>query len=240
MSPEDDGSRSRMQQFARLGELLAGLAHEVRNPLSTVLLNLQLIREEFDADPDGGARERRTVRRLAVVEDEVKRLQALLDEFLRFARMPDVAPEPSDVNGLLRAVVEFSAPELAERGISLRFYPGQDVGTAPLDPAQFRAAVVNLVRNAADACKQGDEVIVSSRRLADGHVQVQVIDTGEGMDEETIQRIFQPYFSTKKAGTGLGLPTVRRILEQHGGSVRVQSEVGRGTQFTLELPPAAE
>ncbi len=233
MKPEDSHDRSHTLQLARLGELLAGFAHEVRNPLSTIGLNLQLIREDFtDADTP---RDKRTHKRLSVVEAEVKRLQDVVEEFLRFARMPTVLTMPADLNALLQAVVDFSAPELRDRGISLRFFPGAAVGSPPIDAAQVRAAVVNLVRNAADASQAGDEIIVSSRSDG-GAALVQVIDTGAGMSPEVRNKIFEPYFSTKKAGTGLGLAMVRRVVEAHGGRVEVSSEVGKGTQFTLVFP----
>jgi len=230
---EPSPEKSRTEQLARLGELLAGLAHEVRNPLSTIGLNLQLISEDLAGTDD--PRDRRTRKRLAVVEAEVRRLQGILEEFLRFARMPDLAAVPTDLNSLLQSVVDFSEPELRDRGISLRCYPGADVGMVDLDPGQVRAAVINLVRNAADACSDGGDVIVSSRRDGDT-VYVQVMDTGSGMTPEVLDKVFQPYFSTKKAGTGLGLPMVRRTVELHGGRVAVSSELGKGTQFTLAFP----
>lgn len=233
MSKEPSRDESRTEHLARLGELLAGFAHEVRNPLSTIGLNLQLIREDLGDTDD--PRDRRTRKRLTVVEAEVRRLQDILEEFLRFARMPDLNPSTVELDTLLQAVVDFSEPELRDRGISLRCYPGVDVGAAELDAGQVRAALVNLVRNAADACSSGDEIIVASRREGDT-VFVQVIDTGSGMTPEVLSRLFQPYFSTKKAGTGLGLPIVRRTVELHGGHVEVSSEVGRGTQFTLAFP----
>lgn len=233
MKPEEAHHRTQSLQLARLGELLAGFAHEVRNPLSTIGLNLQLIREDF-ASADS-PRDKRTHKRLGVAEAEVRRLQEIVEEFLRFARMPEVHAVPADLNALLQAVVDFSAPELRDHGLSLRFFPGAAVGSPPIDAAQVRAAVINLVRNAADASTPGDEIIVSSRRDGDS-VLVQVIDSGAGMSPEVRAKIFQPYFSTKKAGTGLGLPMVRRVVEAHGGRVEVSSEVGKGTQFTLVFP----
>src|SRR5690606_33591841 len=178
MTPQETDARSHTQTLARLGELLAGFAHEVRNPLSTIGLNLQLVREDF-AEAES-ARDKRTHKRLSVIEAEVKRLQQMLEEFLRFARMPEIAPEPTDLNALVQAVVDFNAAELRERGIALRFYPGADVGRPALDAAQVRAALINLMRNAADACDAGDQIILSTRREGDA-VLVQVIDTGAGM-----------------------------------------------------------
>lgn len=233
---KDPSAQTRTEQLAHLGELLAGFAHEVRNPLSTIGLNLQLIREDLTESDD--PRDKRTRKRLTVVEAEVRRLQGMLEEFLRFARLPDVRRAPTDVNALLQSVVDFSQPELRDRGISLRCYPGADVDSVPLDAGQVRAAIINLVRNAADACSSGDEILVSSRREGD-RLLVQVMDSGAGMPQDVLARVFQPYFSTKKAGTGLGLPMVQRTVEQHGGHIDVRSEVGKGTQFTLSFPVTA-
>jgi signal transduction histidine kinase len=236
MSKDDAQERTRTEQLARLGALVAAFAHEVRNPLSTIGLNLQLVKEDF-ADADT-ARDKRTYKRLSVVEAEVRRLQTIVDEFLRFARMPGIQRAPTDVNALLQAVVDFSAPELARRGIALRFFAGPGVEVHDVDSDQLRAVVVNLVRNAGEACRTGDQVLVSSRREGD-RIVLQVTDTGAGMNPDVLARVFEPYFSTKISGTGLGLPSVRRIVEQHGGVIDVTSEPGKGTQFTITLPATA-
>lgn len=230
---EERLARIRIQRLAQLGTLLAGFAHEVRNPLSTIGLNLQLVLEEF-REPET-PRDKRTQKRLATVEAEVRRLQKILEEFLGFARAPEPKFTAIDLNTRLQAVVEFHEPDLREQGITLRFYPGQGIGRVPADWDHLQAAVVNLVRNAKDATTAGGEVLVSTSRDGD-HVVIRVTDTGAGMTPEVQARVFEPYFSTKRAGTGLGLPTVRRVVEEHGGSVSVQSEVGRGSQFSLRLP----
>ncbi len=233
MSTDESQERVRTERLAQLGAWLAGFAHEIRNPLSTIGLNLQLVKEDFaNADTPRG---KRTYKRLEVVDQEVRRLQSILAEFLRFARHPNLVRRPTDLNALLRSVVEFTAPEMKQVGVSLRFYPGREVGLVSVDGDQLRAAVLNLLRNAQDACAPGNEVLVFTHREGD-RVQVRVTDTGSGMDPEVRAKAFEPYFSTKKHGTGLGLPTTRRIAEEHGGSLVLTSDPGRGTQFTLDLP----
>lgn len=223
------------ERLAKLGTLFAGFAHEVRNPLSTIALNLGLIKEDFeDAE---STRDRRTYKRLSVVESEVKRLDGILDEFLRYVRTPKLNLRRTDLNGFLQNVVDFCTPEAQEKGISLRFYPGQDIGKLNIDINLLRAAMVNLIKNAREACSEGDQVMVSTQRQGED-VLVQVTDTGPGMDEEQRQHAFKPYFSTKKNGTGLGLPITLRIVEEHGGSMDLSAEKGRGTQFTIRLPAA--
>jgi two-component system sensor histidine kinase HydH len=230
---EERLARMRTQRLAQLGTLLAGFAHEVRNPLSTIGLNLQLVLEEFrEAE---SARDKRTQKRLATVEGEVRRLQKILEEFLGFARAPEPKLVPVDLNQRLQATIDFHLPEMREKDLSLRFYPGADVGQVPLDWDHLQAAVVNLLRNAKEATPAGGDVMVSTSRDAN-QVVVRVTDTGAGMTPDVLPRVFEPYFSTKKAGTGLGLPTVRRVVEEHGGTVTLQSEPGKGTQFVLRLP----
>jgi len=230
---EERLAKIRTQRLAQLGTLLAGFAHEVRNPLSTIGLNLQLVLEEFH-EPES-PRDKRTQKRLATVEAEVRRLQKILEEFLSFARAPEPKFAAVDLNARLQAVVEFHEPELRELGVSLRFYPGNGVGKVPADWDHLQAAIVNLLRNAKDATPAGGEILVSTMR-EDGHVTVRVTDTGSGMPADVQARVFEPYYSTKRAGNGLGLPTVRRVVEEHGGTVTLQSEVGKGSQFSLLLP----
>jgi two-component system, NtrC family, sensor histidine kinase HydH len=230
---EDRLARIRTERLAQLGNLLAGFAHEVRNPLSTISLNLQLVLEEF-REPET-PRDKRTEKRIATVEAEVRRLQKILEEFLGFARAPEPKLTPVDLNQRLEAVLDFHQPELRECNVSLRFYPGTDIGLVPADWDHVQAAVVNLVRNAKDATPPGGEILVSTVRDG-GFVLIRITDTGAGIPVDMQPRVFDPYFSTKKSGTGLGLPTARRVAAEHGGSLTLESEVGKGTQFTLRLP----
>lgn len=230
---EERLSRIRTERLAQLGTLLAGFAHEVRNPLSTISLNLQLVLEDF-REPET-TRDKRTQKRIATVEAEVRRLQKILEEFLGFARAPEPKLVPVDLNGKLAALIDFAEPEMRDQGLSLRFYPGQEIGFVPADWDHLQAAIVNLLRNAKEATPAGGEVLVSTAREG-GAVLVRVTDTGAGIPPEMQPQVFEPYFSTKKTGTGLGLPTARRVAAEHGGSLTLQSEVGKGTQFTLRLP----
>jgi two-component system, NtrC family, sensor histidine kinase HydH len=226
-------ARVRLQRLAELGTLLAGFAHEVRNPLSTIGLNLQLVLE--DCKEPETPREKRIQKRLTTVDNEVRRLQKILEEFLSFARAPEPKLKPVDLHARLQALVDFHALPLQERGVALRFYPGGNIGFVQADWDHLQGAIINLVRNAGDATPAGGEVLVSTQRDGDD-VLVHVTDTGSGIPLEVQPRIFDPYFSTKKTGTGLGLPTVRRVVEEHGGSLTFTSEPGRGTRFTVRLP----
>jgi len=226
----------RVRQLARLGALFAGFAHEIRNPLSTIGLNLQLVKEDIGSSES--PRDQRVLRRLTVVESEVQRLQGILEQFLGYVRVPELRVESVPLDAVLREIVDFFQPEAAGRGVSLRYFGDPSLQAVSLDRDQFHAVVVNLLRNALEACASGDEVMLSLRSLA-GHVVVQVTDTGAGMPAAVRDSAFAPYFSTKKHGTGLGLPTARRIVEQHGGELTLDSEEGRGTMFTIRLPSNA-
>ncbi len=222
---EERLARIRLQRLAELGGLLAGFAHEVRNPLSTIGLNLQLVLEEFEEAET--ARDKRTHKRLSTVE-----------EFLSFARQPEPRLEPIDLNARLQAMIDLHAPALAEQGVSIRFYPAREVGEVPADWNHLQAALVNLLRNAADATPAGGQVMIATTREGED-VVVRVTDSGAGIEPELQGRVFDPYFSTKETGTGLGLPTVKRVVEEHGGTLTLASDVGKGTQFTLRLPSRA-
>jgi two-component system sensor histidine kinase HydH len=233
MDRESTQERIRTRQLARLGALFAGFAHEIRNPLSTIGLNLGLIREEF-REPET-PREKRVHKRLGVVEEQVQRLQGVLDEFLTYVRVPELQLRSVDLHGMLSNLVEFEMPAAANRGVSLRLFEGNHVPPVRLDPSLFRAVLENLVRNALEVCAEGDQILLGVRERGD-EVEITVTDTGPGMSRETQEKLFTPFFSTKKSGHGLGLATARRIVEQHGGRIAVESDLGQGTQFTIRLP----
>lgn len=217
-----------------LSLLAGGLAHEIRNPLSTVNLNLQMLEEdlgETDCDDDGVRRARNRVEK---IRREVNRLSDVLDDFLRFARMPQPERAPTDLNALIEDLVSFMQAEARSQKVSLRTNY-TELPACSLDSDMMRQALINLIKNAEQAMPEGGDIMLCTEREGDQAV-VTITDTGAGMDEGTLQRIFHPYFSTKREGNGLGLPTVRRIVEEHGGAISVMSEKGRGTRFTIRLP----
>jgi len=226
-------------KLVELSRLAGGLAHEIRNPLSTVNLNLQLLEEDLAASACDPEALRRSRRRLDRLRGEVRRLSDVLDDFLRFARMPRPRRRRQDVNALVEEVVSFTRPEARQRNVALLTSFGP-LPSCAVDADLLKQAVLNLLINAQQAMPDGGQIMV--RTWADGDaVKISIADTGHGMDSETLARIFEPYFSTKREGTGLGLPTVKRIVEEHGGHIEVHSERHRGTSFTLTLPcPAPE
>ena len=221
------------EQFAEFVQLVGGLAHEIKNPLSTIRLNLELLSEDL-GDPQTPC-ERRAAGKVEVVERECKRLQRLLDDFLQFARIRPAELAPHSVNDSLHRVLDFFQPQADSSGIELIRYLESDLAHVRVDPESLQAALLNLILNAQQALPDGGHLMVRSRTTP-GRVAIDLIDNGVGMDTATLNRAFDPFYSTKSGGSGLGLPTTRKIIEAHGGTLSVQSEPGRGTQFTIELP----
>jgi len=219
-------------QYAEISQLAGGLAHEIRNPLSTLSLNLDLLVEDFQ-NPET-PRDRRVLQRVERLRHEVQRLFAILENFLRFARVQDLKLEPTDLNTIIDELRDFSEPHAATKGIVIRTRFAPDLPSIQIDRDLFKQALLNLVLNAQHAMPSGGELILTTRREGPWIV-LDVIDTGEGMPEGVCTRIFDAFFSTRAGGSGLGLPTTRKIVEAHGGTIHVQSEPGKGSQFTIRL-----
>ncbi|REK05459.1 MAG: sensor histidine kinase [Planctomycetota bacterium] len=229
----EEVNRKLVEQYTEIATLAGGLAHEIKNPLSTIGLNMELLAEDF-TDPQT-PRDKRAAAKIAVVQQECRRLQDLLDNFLNFAKVRTVRFEASDLNEEVRRVVEFFRPKAQEAGIELVCYLDPELPSVVLDRESFHGALINLVLNAEQAMPEGGQLMVRTGTIASG-VALELIDTGAGMDEKTAGQIFEAFFSTKPGGSGLGLPTVRKIVEAHGGRIAVESEPGRGTKFTITLP----
>ena len=226
--------RKRSQRLETMGGMAAALAHEVRNPLSTMTVNLQLIAEDF-AQPKSPV-EQRTLRRARLLLGEVKRLDAIVGDFLKLVRGYELKPETVDLELLVADLLRFVEPENARLSIRPRFLPDAGARFIHADAGLLRTALMNLVVNAQQAMAEaGGELLVETRGR-EQDVEIRITDTGPGIPLELQEKVFRPWFSTKEGGTGLGLPTSRRILEELGGDIRVQSEVGRGTRFTLTVP----
>jgi signal transduction histidine kinase len=215
--------------------LAAGVAHEVRNPLNSVQINLSILEQELrEVVPDREAHVFEVLRKIA---GEVKRLDDFVAEFLRFARPPRLHVERLAVAPLVTDLAAFIAAEYAKKGVALDVeLRGED--TAWVDGFQLKQAILNLLLNALQATPPRGHVVVSTSGGRDRLV-VAVSDDGEGMDSSTCEKVFTPFFTTREEGTGLGLPLVRRIVEQHQGTIEISSLAGQGTTVTMVFPAPA-
>jgi signal transduction histidine kinase len=231
-------------RLAFLGTLAGGLAHEIKNPLSAMSVNLQMMREDLEGAD--GARDQRLQKRVSVLEREVARLEQIVDGFLRFARGYQLEPKLHSVNALLREVVEFWAAKAAAAGVDVQLVLEPELQDVPLDPTYLKQALLNLLNNAfealtqrPDAEKNGrEQILVCSRKAKEG-VEILVIDNGPGIPVDARPRVVDPYFSTKAGGSGLGLPTAKRIVEDLGGTLTFETETARGTSFRITLRDSA-
>jgi two-component system, NtrC family, sensor histidine kinase HydH len=225
----------RERHLASLGRLAAGVAHEVRNPLSSLKGFAQLFRTKFQP----GSQEEHYA---DIMIEEVERLDRVVEELLDFARPVRPDKRPTDVNAVVRESVALVSEDAAFKKVSVQTRLGEGLPAVLVDPHQIRQALLNLVLNGIDAAGSGGTVTVETALSAGQggapHVAIGVRDNGVGLDQGEIPRIFEPFYTTKPNGTGLGLTIVSRILEQNGGHVSVVSEKGRGSTFSVRLPIA--
>jgi signal transduction histidine kinase len=281
----------RAERLAEIGSMTGGLAHEIKNPLSTISLNAQLISEQISDIQGQDELKSRLANRTGALRRETDRLRGILQDFLQYAGQVRLERAPTDLAVLCQDLIDFLSPEADRLGISLR-YDGPVVEqaganaaerlVAPVDQRLLKQALLNLLLNAMGALgpkpaaeMQTDQAQPSPRERAiivrlrhekpqgKGVVRlgkargarpagqapnrdwldeqgecaaIHVIDTGPGMSSEVLARIFQPYYTTKAGGTGLGLPTSRRYIEEHGGTLSVSSQAGMGSDFVVRLP----
>jgi signal transduction histidine kinase len=243
------------ERLAEVGAMTGGLAHEIKNPLSTIGLNAQLLAEGIEELPadrpiDTEARQRLT-RRVSSLRREVERLRGILTDFLSYAGEIRLDLQPVDLNRVVDELADFFLPQAQRQGVRLR----TDLSDAPLegrmDQQLVKQAVLNLMLNAVQAMSgqaahngAPKELILRTRRASDPDGRpvnvLHVIDTGPGIDDQVRPKLFTPYFTTKSGGTGLGLPTTRRLVEAHHGRIELHSEPGRGTDFVLTFPAAPD
>ena len=233
------------QGLAFLGAVAGGLVHEIRNPLSTMNVTLQLLQEDWEGQP-GDERAARTVRRIDSLRGEVNRLESILDDFLRYAGIRRLDLAKSDLNRVLEEVMAFISPECARASVR----PGVLSGSQhPAHGARRAAGEAGGAQPAAqrhpghgghgggpEDAPRGRRQLVVRTRLEGDVARVDVIDSGPGIAPAIQDRVWEVYFSARRTGSGLGLPTARRVAEEHGGSLTFETDPGKGTDFILRLP----
>lgn len=239
------------ERLAEIGAMTGGLAHEIKNPLSTIGLNAQLLAEALDELPGDRPVEpevkQRLTRRLGSLRREVERLRGILQDFLAYAGEMRLDPRPADLNAVVSELADFFTPQTEQAGVRLRTDLSPEPLLAEVDTPLLKQALLNLMLNGLQAMtnSQGTaapvrELILRTRAARDADrrpcLRLHVIDTGPGIPPDVREKLFRPYFTTKAGGTGLGLPTTRRIIEAHKGTIEAVTEIGRGTDFTVTLP----
>lgn len=221
------------ERLAAIGRMAAHVTHEVRNPLSSIGLNVEMLEEELEgAGPE-------TVALMRAITREIDRLTSITEEYLRLARLPQPHLEAEDLGSIIYSVTTFVAREMEGSGVSLEVRVADDLPPIALDEQQIRQALLNLLRNAREAMPEGGRVELDASARGAG-VILTVKDEGQGIPEAQRRRIFDLFYTTKERGTGLGLPLTRQIVVAHGGTIRCEGGPGEGTTFELVFPAASD
>jgi len=223
----------RAEHFALLGRLAAGVSHEIRNPLAAVFLYVDVLEEELRApSPDSPAA---VAEALADMKTNLARLDDLVQDYLTLVRVTSLQRDVQDLGVAVQDWGTEMQHEVGTRGVTLQMHSLAGLGLVAFHASTLRRALLNLVQNAADAMPQGGTVLLAGQGTAT-QVQLRVQDTGSGIPAEHLGQIFEPLYTTKPGGTGLGLYIVQEIVAAHEGQITVESVAGQGTTFTLTLP----
>ncbi|MEM7783146.1 MAG: ATP-binding protein [Planctomycetota bacterium] len=221
------------KRYNELAALAGSLAHEIKNPLSIIRMNMGLLHEDMEEIDHPEAR--RAIKRIEIMERQCERLESLLNDFLRFTRLDELELKAGSLNQHVLQVLEFFETQAIQQNVEIKRFLDPELPSIRLDSPTLQAALVNLVKNALEAMPDGGQLVARSRITRNG-VALDLIDTGCGMEANTLMNMFKQFYTSKDGGTGLGLPTAKKIIEAHGARINVQSEVDRGTQFTIEFP----
>ncbi len=232
-SHNNSDKSSASDAYSDLAKLAGSLAHEIKNPLSVIRMNMELLEE--DLEQSATPQSRRALTKIGTVKRQCTRLENLLNDFLRFTRLSHLDLKPGNLNQQIEHVLDFFDPLAKQQKVEIVRYLEAELPGIMMDTQTLQAALVNLVKNALEAMPDGGRLEVRTRSTLRG-VAVDLIDTGCGMDDITLLNMFENFYSSKDGGSGLGLPTAKKIIEAHGGLINVQSAQGRGTQFTLHFP----
>jgi len=233
--------REYTEQLEELSRLTGELAHELKNPLSTIKINLKLVSEDLadsnnvPSDAQSNHRLARAVRKIAVIQKELDRLEQILDGFLKYIGKVKLQPADVDVNELVGDMVDFYSPQCYSRSITVRVALYNKPLVCKVDADMLKQIILNLFINAQQAIDAGGELIIKTAAQNQSAI-IQISDTGRGIAPEKLAKIFDAFYSSRPQGVGLGLATVKKIIEAHKGSINVDSEPGKGTQFTIKLP----
>lgn len=221
------------ERLATIGKMAAKVAHEIRNPLSSISLNAEMLQDEISSYKSVDVEEARAL--LRAIISEIDRMTALTEEYLQFSRLPESRLARGNLVRMIEETVEFLRHELRQKRVEVELHLQDEVGEVQFDRVQMRRALLNLIRNAAEAMPRGGKLRIRVEQRGQS-VITHIEDTGIGIPQEVIGKIFEPFFTTKEVGTGLGLAIVQQIINDHGGQILCTSKVGHGTSFSIILP----
>ena len=213
--------------------LAAGVAHEIGNPLNSLHIHLQLMERKVRELDDNARAELQDS--INVARSEIARLDSIVTQFLRAIRPSRPQLHPENINAIVEETVRFFAPEIQERDVVVEQELRSDLPPLQIDRGQMKQAFYNVIKNSLEAMKRRGILRIHTD-MNDTQVLISFVDTGGGMSAEDLSRVFEPYFTTKPSGTGLGLLIVRRIVREHGGELSIESSEGKGLTLTIRLP----
>lgn len=231
-SRAEEARFKRAEGLASLTTMAAGVAHEIKNPLASMSIHLQLMRRQIESGPEYPEEFRGT---LEILNEEVERLNGIVSDYLFAVRPGSSHPVPSDINAILLDLLKFLRFELEEAGVRVVQLLDDSLPPIPLDEGSMKRAVLNLIKNALSAMPRGGELKLQTRNEGDS-VSITVSDTGTGIPEDIQGKIFEPYFTTRDTGSGLGLTVVYKVVREHGGDLHMDSVPDRGTTFRISIP----
>ncbi len=221
------------ERLAVIGKMSSQVAHEIRNPLSSISLNVELLLEEIENYKGVDTSEAKAL--ISAMVSEIERLAAVTEEYLQFARLPKPKLESLDLNNLIREMLDFLHGEFSLENIGIESSLDEGLPYIKADGKQLKQAFLNLIKNSVEAMPRGGKIRIATARLPNS-VEIRVSDTGVGIDEKDLEKIFDPFYTTKDKGTGLGLSLTHQIVTEHGGSIRCETRKGEGTTFIINLP----
>ena len=221
------------ERFNALTLLAAGVAHEIGNPLNSLHIHLQLMERSVQNLSDGAKTELQ--QSIDIARSEVNRLDSIVTQFLRAIRPSRPQLRPENINAIVEEAVRFFMPEIQDRDIVVEQELRSDLPLLQLDRDQMKQAFYNVIKNSLEAMKRRGTLRIRTDR-DDTHVLITFVDSGGGMSAENLSRVFEPYFTTKPSGTGLGLLIVRRIVREHGGELSIESGQDKGLTLMIRLP----
>jgi PAS domain S-box-containing protein len=223
----------RAENLASLTTLAAAVAHEIKNPLGAISIHLQLMQKAIiknDLQPDQSIQ-----KYLNILNEEVDRLNHIVVDFLFAVRPMSLELRKGDINVLIDELAEFTRAELEQSRIRLLLEPDEKLPPTLIDERHMKQVLLNLIKNAQAAMPNGGLLTIATQ-VSDNEIRISVCDTGIGISAENLKKIFEPYFTTKESGTGLGLTLVYKIIKEHRGEISVESRIGEGTNFEIILP----